>query len=310
MKNIFAIIVIYNGMQKHWIQKCFNSLIESSIKINIIAIDNVSTDGSVEFIKKNYPTVELIENQSNEGFGKANNIGIKRAYEKGADYFFLLNQDAWVQERTIEVLIKNSIDHPDYGILSPLHMNGEGSLIDQGFYNCINPFKGRKLYSVLCTNKINEELIFNFDFVPAACWLLPKKTIERIGGFNPTFYHYAEDDNYTHRVRFNSMKVGVVPSVQVYHDREERSPHIYFDALLTKYKRKVLLDISNPLLKGNRILVEYRLLLSDLFKAFLFLDFKSVKLVFNKFITLIKLKEKEVLKNRKISEKEGMSFLQ
>jgi hypothetical protein len=70
------------------------------------------------------------------------------------------------------------------------------------------------------------------------------------------------------------------------------------------------LDISNPLLKGNRILVEYRLLLSDLFKAFLFLDFKSVKLVFNKFITLIKLKEKEVLKNRKISEKEGMSFLQ
>jgi GT2 family glycosyltransferase len=308
--NIFAIIVIYNGMQKHWIQKCFESLLKSSLKINIIAIDNVSTDGSVEFIKKNYPTVDLIENQSNEGFGKANNIGIKRAYEKGADYFFLLNQDAWVQERTVEVLIKNSINHPDYGILSPLHMNGEGSLIDQGFYNCINPFKSRKLYSVLSTHKTTEEVIFNFDFVPAACWLLPQKTIERIGGFNPTFYHYAEDDNYTHRVRFHSMKVGVVPSVHVYHDREERSPHVYFDALLTKYKRKVLLDISNPLLKGNRILVEYRLLLSDLFKAFLFLDLKSGKLVLNKFMILIKLKEKEILKNKKISEKEGMNFLQ
>lgn len=309
MKNVYAIIVIYNGMKKNWIQKCFDSIFNSSIKINIIAIDNVSTDESVQFIKKNYPSVELIENQSNDGFGKANNIGIKRAFEKGADYFFLLNQDAWIQERTVEVLLKNSIDHPDYGILSPIHMNGEGNLIDQGFYNCVNPYKSRYLYSVLSTHKVSEELICDFDFVPAACWLLSKKTIEKIGGFNPTFYHYGEDDNYVHRIHYFSLKVGVVPSVKVYHDREERPPHVYFDALLTKYKRKVLLDISNPLLKGNRKLVEYRLLLADLFKALLFFDKKSIKLIFDKFKVVLKIKKKEILKNKKVSEKEGMNFL-
>ncbi|MCX8677705.1 MULTISPECIES: glycosyltransferase [unclassified Apibacter] len=309
MKNVYAIIVIYNGMKKNWIQKCFDSIFNSSIKINIIAIDNVSTDESVQFIKKNYPSVELIENQSNDGFGKANNIGIKRAFEKGADYFFLLNQDAWIQERTVEVLLKNSIDHPDYGILSPIHMNGEGNLIDQGFYNCVNPYKSRYLYSVLSTHKVSEELICDFDFVPAACWLLSKKIIEKIGGFNPTFYHYGEDDNYVHRIHYFSLKVGVVPSVKVYHDREERPPHVYFDALLTKYKRKVLLDISNPLLKGNRKLVEYRLLLADLFKALLFFDKKSIKLIFDKFKVVLKIKKKEILKNKKVSEKEGMNFL-
>lgn len=309
MKNVYAIIVIYNGMQKNWIQKCFDSIFNSSIKINIIAIDNVSIDESVQFIKKNYPSVELIENQSNDGFGKANNIGIKRAFEKGADYFFLLNQDAWIQERTVEVLLKNSIDHPDYGILSPIHMNGEGNLIDQGFYNCVNPYKSRYLYSVLSTHKVSEELICDFDFVPAACWLLSKKIIEKIGGFNPTFYHYGEDDNYVHRIHYFSLKVGVVPSVKVYHDREERPPHVYFDALLTKYKRKVLLDISNPLLKGNRKLVEYRLLLADLFKALLFFDKKSIKLIFDKFKVVLKIKKKEILKNKKVSEKEGMNFL-
>lgn len=309
MKNVYAIIVIYNGMKKNWIQKCFDSIFNSSIKINIIAIDNVSTDESVQFIKKNYPSVELIENQSNDGFGKANNIGIKRAFEKGADYFFLLNQDAWIQERTVEVLLKNSIDHPDYGILSPIHMNGEGNLIDQGFYNCVNPYKSRYLYSVLSTHKVSEELICDFDFVPAACWLLSKKIIEKIGGFNPTFYHYGEDDNYVHRLHYFSLKVGVVPSVKVYHDREERPPHVYFDALLTKYKRKVLLDISNPLLKGNRKLVEYRLLLADLFKALLFFDKKSIKLIFDKFKVVLKIKKKEILKNKKVSEKEGMNFL-
>lgn len=309
MKNVYAIIVIYNGMKKNWIQKCFDSIFNSSIKINIIAIDNVSTDESVQFIKKNYPSVELIENQSNDGFGKANNIGIKRAFEKGADYFFLLNQDAWIQERTVEVLLKNSIDHPDYGILSPIHMNGEGNLIDQGFYNCVNPYKSRYLYSVLSTHKVSEELICDFDFVPAACWLLSKKIIEKIGGFNPTFYHYGEDDNYVHRIHYFSLKVGVVPSVKVYHDREERPPHVYFDALLTKYKRKVLLDISNPLLKGNRKLVEYRLLLADLFKALLFFDKKSIKLIFDKIKVVLKIKKKEILKNKKVSEKEGMNFL-
>lgn len=309
MKNVYAIIVIYNGMKKNWIQKCFDSIFNSSIKINIIAIDNVSIDESVQFIKKNYPSVELIENQSNDGFGKANNIGIKRAFEKGADYFFLLNQDAWIQERTVEVLLKNSIDHPDYGILSPIHMNGEGNLIDQGFYNCVNPYKSRYLYSVLSTHKVSEELICDFDFVPAACWLLSKKTIEKIGGFNPTFYHYGEDDNYVHRIHYFSLKVGVVPSVKVYHDREERPPHVYFDALLTKYKRKVLLDISNPLLKGNRKLVEYRLLLADLFKALLFFDKKSIKLIFDKIKVVLKIKKKEILKNKKVSEKEGMNFL-
>ena len=309
MKNVYAIIVIYNGMKKNWIQKCFDSIFNSSIKINIIAIDNVSIDESVQFIKKNYPSVELIENQSNDGFGKANNIGIKRAFEKGADYFFLLNQDAWIQERTVEVLLKNSIDHPDYGILSPIHMNGEGNLIDQGFYNCINPYKSRYLYSLLSTHKVSEELICDFDFVPAACWLLSKKTIEKIGGFNPTFYHYGEDDNYVHRVHYFSLKVGVVPSVEVYHDREERTPHVYFDALLTKYKRKVLLDISNPLLKGNRKFVEYRLLLADLFRAFLFFDKKSIRLIFDKFKVLLRINEKDILINKKVSEKEGMSFL-
>ncbi|WP_295840897.1 glycosyltransferase family 2 protein [uncultured Apibacter sp.] len=310
MRNIFAIIVIYNGMQKHWIQKCFDSLLKSTLKINIIAIDNVSTDESVDFIKKNYPTIELIENKSNEGFGKANNIGIKKAYDRGADYFFLLNQDAWVEYNTVEILVKNSHKNPDYGIISPLHMNGEGNLIDQGFYNCINPFKCRKLYSILSSQKISDEVILNFDFVPAACWLLPKKTIETIGGFNPTFYHYAEDDNYVHRARYKSMKIGIVPSVKVFHDREERPPHTYYDALLTKYKRKIILDISNPLLSGKRKTIEYRILFSDLVRAILFLDYKSIKLVGNKFKILTKIQTKPILKNRKISEKTGMNFLQ
>lgn len=309
MKNIFSIVVIFNGMQKDWIQKCFDSLLQSSVKINIIAVDNLSSDGSVEFIKKNYPTVELIENKINEGFGKANNIGIEKAYEKGADYFFLLNQDAWVEKNTVEILIKNSIKNSEYGILSPLHMNGEGNLIDQGFYNCINPFKSRELYSGLFTHCFNNETVLSFDFVPAACWLLPKKTIMNIGGFSPTFYHYGEDDNYAHRLHYHNMKIGIVPFVQVYHDREKRLPNKHFDILLTKYKRAMILDMSNPLLKGNRKLVQCRLLLLKLIKALLFLDFATFKITIKKFGILFRIRTKNILLNKKKSEVKGFNFL-
>jgi len=104
MNVIYVVIVTYNGMQ--WIDKCLDSLIHSSIPLNIIIIDNLSTDGTVDFIKHKYPTVELVETGKNLGFGKANNIGITHAVKQNADYVFLLNQDAWVGLNTIDELVK------------------------------------------------------------------------------------------------------------------------------------------------------------------------------------------------------------
>ncbi len=309
MQNIFAIIVIYNGLKRDWIQKCFNSLLESSVKINIIAVDNVSTDGSVEFIEQNYPSVELIKNETNQGFGQANNIGIEKALKRGGEFFFLLNQDAWTEKRTVEILVENSLKNPQYGILSPLHMNGQGNLIDQGFYNCIDPRISRKLYSTLYLHDFDEGTLLQFKFVPAAAWLLPKNTILNIGGFSPTFFHYGEDDNYVHRVLYHNLKIGVVPAAKIYHDREERPPHIYFDDTLIKYERKIILDISNPLLKGNRKVVEYRLLLANLFRALIFFDRTSIKRIYNQFKRLIKIKTKVILANKEISEKQKKAFL-
>lgn len=307
--KIYAIVVVYNGLYKNWIKKCFDSLLQSSIPINIIAVDNVSTDGSIKYIKDNYPSVYLIENKKNLGFGKANNIGIQEAIKKNAEYFFLLNQDAWVEDTTIEVLIKNSIENPEYGILSPLHLNGDGSLIDEGFFECINPYKSRILYSSLCIKNITKSKIFDFDFIPAACWLLPRKTIDLVGGFSPTFYHYAEDDNYVHRLHFHCFKVGLVPYVVIYHDREKRKPNLVFDDALIKYKRKVIIDISNPLLHGNKKFLHYRLLISEFFQALIFFDWLSIKFILKKFKTLINIKDKKLIENRELSKNIGNIFL-
>lgn len=77
-----------------WLQKC----LDSCKGYQVIIVDNNSTDGTVSFIKENFPNIHLIPQTENLGFGQANNIGIKYALEQRAEYVFLLNQDAYLQE--------------------------------------------------------------------------------------------------------------------------------------------------------------------------------------------------------------------
>ena len=117
-------MVTFNSIK--WIDECLASCEASQT----IVIDNASTDSTVSHIRKNYPEVTLIENKSNIGFGQANNIGIQKALSEGAEYVFLLNQDAYLGQDCIEKLIEVHQSNPEYGILSPMHLNGNGTNFD------------------------------------------------------------------------------------------------------------------------------------------------------------------------------------
>ena len=131
MMKILTIIVSYNF--EKWISRCLNSLKASSHPTDIIVIDNCSKDRTVEIIQKEYPQVRLIANSANLGFGRANNIGMQIAMKEGYDAVFLLNQDAWIGNDTLAVLAAQAVRHPEFGILSPVHLNGIGKELDKGF---------------------------------------------------------------------------------------------------------------------------------------------------------------------------------
>src|SRR5215217_5094826 len=139
MPSIFTIIVTYNGAK--WITKCLKSLLDSTVPLKIIVIDNGSKDDTREKIRNGFPEVDLIESVFNMGVCKANNTGIKKAYDLGATHFFLLNQDVWVEPDTIEKLVVQQQKNPEYGVLSPLHLNGEGNALDFNFSTSIIPSK-------------------------------------------------------------------------------------------------------------------------------------------------------------------------
>ncbi|MGC4130013.1 MAG: glycosyltransferase family 2 protein [Bergeyella sp.] len=220
MPKTCIIIVTYNAMQ--WAERCFSSVRKSSVPVHSIVIDNGSSDGTQEYIKTRFPEIEFIQAEKNLGFGKANNLGLKKALELGGDYFFLLNQDAWTEENTIELLVEQAEKNPQYGIISPMHLNGKGTALDYNFSNYIAPNHCKNLYSDFVLNKV-ENKIYESGFICAAAWLLTKNCLKTVGGFSPTFFHYAEDDNYVHRLLHKGLKIGVVPSAKIYHDRENRT---------------------------------------------------------------------------------------
>ena len=248
-----CIIVTYNALRNNWLQKCLDSLTNSSYETDIILVDNASTDGTTKIVKEHYPNTILIESKENLGFAKANNIGIKKAIENDTDYFFLLNQDAWVEPNTIEKLIKSFEKNNEYGIISPIHLNGSGDLLDFAFLNYIsNPEdEGRSLYTDLLKNN-NLKDIYSVNFINAAAWLLSKECIEKVGFFDDVlFNHYNEDLNYTQRVHFHKMKIGIVPNTFIYHDREERKGQKAKNTFLKDEKKYSFISKYSNILDGD-----------------------------------------------------------
>ena len=220
MNKVFSIIVTYKGQR--WYERCFNSLRQSTIPVQTIVVDNASNDGTVDYIKEHYPEIHLIESKENLGFGRANNIAMRYALDHGCDYVFLLNQDAWVEPDTLKNLVDIAERHSDYGIVGPVQVNAERTKVQGGAIRfLLNPDNvNLDLFSDLVMQTVDE--IYPVAEINAAAWLLPRKTMETVGGFDPIFLHYGEDWNYLSRVLYHGMKVGLTPHVQVVHDCKER----------------------------------------------------------------------------------------
>lgn len=241
--KILAIIVTYNGMQ--WYDRCLGSLLRSTIPLDIMVVDNASSDGSADWIAEHYPQVCLVRSKVNLGFGQANNIGLHRLLNEQYDYTFLLNQDAWLHtDDCVEQLINASAAHPEYTIMSALWLYGSGERITMGSEQHIIAMqrKGNDLLSDLFFRR-SLQSVYETDYIAAAAWLLPRKTIETIGGFDPLFFHRGEDDNYMQRVHYQGGKIGICPAACVCHDIEERADN--YDAEHETLEKNMLVKLAD-----------------------------------------------------------------
>ncbi len=255
-----------------WIEKCLQSVPEA---YPVIVLDNASTDGTVAFVKEQFPEVTVLPQTENLGFGKANNVGIRYALSQNCEAVFLLNQDAYLFPDTLSILETFAAANPEYGILSPLHYAGDGYHLDKNFTAHLLQSSSGDFTSDALQNKVRD--VYNVPFVNAAGWYIPKNTLERIGGFDPIFYHYGEDDNYCQRVRYHNLNIGVCARAKMIHDRLQTPKEIPSDyspahySYMERVYKVRLADLNNDL-TAAKLDGLFKRKRKDLWKAYLRLN--------------------------------------
>lgn len=174
--KILTIIVSYN--MERWMERCLGSLYRQEHPTDILVVDNASTDGTAELLHARHPRVRLVPNSTNMGFGQANNIGMQIALDEGYDAVFLLNQDAWIAPSTLDALSRMAAENPEFGILSPIHLNGSGTDLDHGFATYAHA-------ESLAQLPAGSHLPVELPFVNAAFWFIPARVLRKVGLFSP-----------------------------------------------------------------------------------------------------------------------------
>ena len=209
MKDISIIIV--NWKVRPLLKKCLDSILKykDNLNIEIFVIDNDSRDGSPEMIMADYPSINMIALSSNQGFAKANNLGIKQAKGK---YILLLNPDTEIIKGFFKKVIKYLDKHTDIGILGPKILNTDGS-IQQSVRRFPTFFSQvlvlLKLKNILYNNKfLAHYLHLNFNYhktqkvdqVMGAAMMIRKSVLDKVGLLDEKFFIWFEEVDYCKRV--------------------------------------------------------------------------------------------------------------
>lgn len=302
MRKVFVIIVTYKGHQ--WYERCFTSLRDSEYPVQTIVIDNASNDGTVEYIREHFPEIHLIESKENLGFGRANNIGLRYALDHGCDYVFLLNQDAWIQPNSISELVKSHEQFPEYGVLSPMHITAD----KKGLFIEIEDGKIDHANSLLsdCYFQSLKD-VYTFKYINAAAWLITRRTLETVGGFDPIFFLYGEDDNYLQRMEYHGVKLGLIPKVQIIHDHQETEKNKTREYRLYRAEQSKLVEYANILkplsMKKYTIYLYCKWLLK-----ILLVNKVGIKRIYDEIVFFNQYKE-QIRRSRIVNEQKGLSWL-
>ncbi len=222
---IYVVIVSWNRADDTI--ECLKALASSDYSnYRPLIVDNGSTDGSPDAIRAAFPAVEVIANEDNLGFARANNIGIEHALQQGADYVLLLNNDTLVDERLLTELVAVGESDPKIGMLVPkIYYPSTGSGRSHGE-------KGRLWSAGARWRRFPPRVtIIGFgredgpaysvqrevDYATGCAMLVKREVFERVGMFDPAFFMYHEDYDFSARVRRGGYRIVYVPQAVMWH---------------------------------------------------------------------------------------------
>ena len=214
-------IVVLTWNQRDLTLDCLASLAEMDYpadRLQIIVVDNGSSDGTAAAVRERFPHVTVLENGDNLGFAEGNNVGIRHALQGSAEYIMLLNNDTVVDKRMLGELLGEMKKHPDVGIVGPKMLYFEPPYVIWCAGNRIDWRNGGslRLQAEEPDNMIGEQPL-EVDFITACGILLRRSVIEQIGLLDPRFFIYYEETDWCVRARKVGWRIVYVPSARLWH---------------------------------------------------------------------------------------------
>lgn len=235
--DLSVVIVGYNSLPE--LGDCLRSVHEagSGLRLETIVVDNASSDGTADYVRREYADVRLVANTRNLGYSAAVNQGMAEAR---APYALVLNPDVVVGKGSLQRLVSFMDEHPDAGIAGAKLLNPDGSVQ----YSCRRFYtfwtlvlrrtplgrllgKGRTISSYLMFDYDHEESR-EVDWVIGACMIVRKEALADFGGMDERFFLYFEDVDWCYRVWQSGWKVYYVADAVMRHTyaRESARPRL------------------------------------------------------------------------------------
>lgn len=235
MKKIAVIILNFNG-KKDTLDclKTIENLQFANCKLQIIVVDNASTNGSVKAIREKFSQVKLIQNKENLGFAEGNNVGIRYALKNKVDYCLILNNDTLVDKDLLLQLIScinAGKANKKIGIVAPKIYFAPGYEFHRDRYQ--ESERGKVIWYaggkidwdnvLICHRGVDEvdkgqyDKKRETDFATGCCMLVKRKVFEKIGLFDKKYFLYWEDVDFCLRAEKAGFKIYFAPQAIIWH---------------------------------------------------------------------------------------------
>ena len=207
-------VVIVNWERPEDTIQCVHSVMDADYPdINLILVDNGSSDDSIAQFKAEFGQISIIELPENQGFTGGYNAGIEKALELDSPFIFLLNNDTVIEKNTLFELVNSGWDIAVPKITfydSPTTIWAAGARW--------RPFPPTiKMIGYKKTDRPQYNAACRLDYATGCALLVRKEVFDKISGFDPRYENYMEDYDFTFRAREAGFEIGYVPGAEVRH---------------------------------------------------------------------------------------------
>jgi len=224
----------------------------------VVVVDNASSDGSAEMVRRDFPWVHLIASGQNLGFTTANNLAIRQlTTQVFPSYFLFLNPDTEVAPDALRLMLDYMTRHPEVGLLGPKLLNPDGTVQSsrRRFPTLATAFvestviqwrlwKDSPLLKRYYVLDRSDDETQEVDWVTGACFMVRREALENVGLMDEGFFMYSEELDWCRRMKEQGWKVVYLSAARVVHygaqSSEQVKPfqHIQFQRSKIRYFRK------------------------------------------------------------------------